>query len=117
MFPLANGETVTRLRRKLIEDPVSGLPTRSSWKNPDSITLEGVGILPSSSVETITTTSTKVTTQMSLYGENGMDVQPEDRIDARSGLWEVTGEVLAHRSGFTGWSPGSEFALKKVVNA
>ncbi|MGL3804717.1 hypothetical protein ACSYDW_01330 [Paeniglutamicibacter sp. R2-26] len=117
MFPLAHGETVTRLRRTLVEDPVSGQPVAGSWKNPNRLLLEGVAIQPSSSVETVTTTQTQVTTQMSLYCETGADVLPADRIEARSGLWEVTGEIQDHRNGFTGWSPGSEFGLRKVATA
>lgn len=114
MFPLAHGEDVTRLRRTLIEDPFSGLPTRGDWTNADRLTIEGVSIQPSSTVEAVNDSRAQVITQMSLYCETGSDVLSMDRIEAASGLWEVQGEIQNYASGFTGWSPGSEFAIKKV---
>lgn len=115
MFPLANGETVIRLRRTLIEDTFSGLPTKGDWTTANRLTLEGVSIQPSSTVEAVNDSRAQVITQMSLYCETGSDVLPMDRIEAASALWEVQGEIQNHTSGFTGWSPGSEFGIKKVL--
>lgn len=116
MFPLANGEDMIRQRRKLIADEISGLPTKGSWDTPDELTIEGAGIMPSSSVEVTGEGSQRTITKMSLYCETGLDIQPMDRIKARSGIWEVQGELQDYRSGFTGWSPGSEFAVEKAPN-
>lgn len=114
MFPLANGETVTRVRRTLINDPFSGLPTKGDWTTATRLEIEGVSIQPSSTVEAVNDTRAQTITQMSLYCETGADVLPMDRIEARSGSWEVRGELQDYKSGFTGWSPGSEFAIEKV---
>lgn len=115
MFPLANGESMARLRRRLVKDEYSQQMTKADWSNPDRLEVEGAGIMPSTSQETATTNRTTVTTQMALYCESGLDIKPLDRIQARSGLWEVEGEVLDNVSGFTGWSPGSEFKVKRVT--
>lgn len=115
MFPLANGETVTRERGQLVADAYSGQPTKRVWTDPDSIELEGVAIAPSSSTETRTEDRSSVTTGMSLYAAPGVDVLPHDRIRARSGLWDVEGEVADWKSALTGWNPGVEFRVKKVA--
>lgn len=115
MFPLANGETMTRLRRRLVTDEYSHQVTKADWSNPHRLEVAGAGIMPSTSQETNTVNRTTVTTQMSLYCETGLDIKPLDRIEARSGLWEVEGEVLDNVNCFTGWSPGSEFKVKRVT--
>ena len=114
MFPLAHGETVVRERRRLVPDAYSGEETRADWTDPDELEIEGVAIAPGTSMETRTENRTLTTSGMSLYGQPGMDVLPQDRIRARSGLWEVDGEVADYRNAFTGWNPGVEFTLKKV---
>ncbi|MFJ4026028.1 hypothetical protein ACIPWF_00770 [Paenarthrobacter sp. NPDC089989] len=115
MFPLPNGETVQRERAALAEDPFSGEQTVREWSDPDTIDLVGVAIAPSSSNESLASDRNTVTTSMSLYGPPGIDVLPFDRIRARSGLWEVEGEVADWKNAFTGWNPGVEFRVKKVV--
>lgn len=114
MFPLANGETVTRERAQLVPDPYSGESTKRVWTDPDLLELEGVAIAPSSSTETSTEDRTSVATSMSLYASPGADVLPHDRIRARSGLWQVEGEVADWRNALTGWNPGVEFRIGKV---
>lgn len=114
MFPLANGETVTRERGQLVPDPYSREATKRVWTDPDLLELEGVAIAPSSSTETTTEDRTSTTTAMSLYAAPGVDVLPQDRIRARSGLWDVEGEVADWKNAFTGWNPGVEFRIRKV---
>jgi hypothetical protein len=114
MFPLANGETVTRERAQLVPDPYSGEPTKRDWTAPDLLELEGVAIAPSSSTDTRSVDRTTTETRMSLYAGPGVDVLPEDRIRARSGLWRVEGEVADWRNALTGWNPGVEFQITKV---
>lgn len=114
MFPLANGETVTRERARLVTDPYSNELTKTDWADPDSVELEGVAIAPSSSTETRAEDRTSVTTGMSLYAGPGVDVLPQDRIRARSGLWRVEGEVADWTNALTGWNPGVEFRVAKV---
>lgn len=114
MFPLRHGETVTRLRRRMVLDPYSGEETQGSWDAPDELEIVGVAIGPSSTVEFVTNDRSQVTTSMSLYGTQGLDVKPADRIRARSGLWDVVGDELAYTSPFTGWDAGSEYQVRRV---
>jgi hypothetical protein len=114
MFPLANGETVVRERGRMVPDPYSGQATKRVWDDPDTLDIEGVAIAPSIGTETRTEDRTSVVTPMSLYCTPGVDVLPQDRIRARSGLWQVEGEVADWKNAFTGWNPGAEFRLKKV---
>lgn len=116
MFPLEHGETVVRLRGHLVADPYSGEQTKRVWTNPepDELELVGVAIAPSTGTETQSADRNTTTVPMSLYGESGMDVQPHDRIRARTGLWEVEGEVADWMNPLTGWAPGAEFRVKKV---
>jgi hypothetical protein len=115
MFPLKHGETVKRVRRQMTTDPYSAEQTLGSWDAAPEITIEGTAIAPSSTSETTTDDRGQVITVMSLYGAQGLDVLPEDRIRARSGLWDVVGEEQVWTNPFTGWSPGSEWQIRKVV--
>lgn len=114
MFPLEHGETVVRVRGQLVADPYSGELTKRVWTDPDELELVGVAIAPSTGTETQSVDRNTTTVPMSLYGESGMDVQAQDRIRARTGLWEVEGEVATWDNPLTGWQPGAEFRVKKV---
>lgn len=115
MFPLANGETVTRERAQLVPDPYSGENTKRDWTDPDTLDIEGVAIAPSTGTETQSEDRNTRETPMSLYCAPGIDVLPHDRIRARSGLWNVEGEVADWKNALTGWNPGMEFRVKKVT--
>jgi hypothetical protein len=114
MFPLANGETVIRLRRRMILDPYSGEETLGTWADADEHPIEGCAVAPSSTTAPVNDNRQMTITTMSVYGPADMDVLPHDRIRSRSGLWEVDGENAAWANPFTGWRPGDEFPLKKV---
>jgi hypothetical protein len=79
------------------------------------LTIEGAAIGPSSTQEPSSDDRQMVITSMSLYCASGLDVKPADRVQARSGLWDVVGEEQAWSSPFTGWAPGSEYQLRKVA--
>lgn len=113
MFPLTAGETVIRERARLALDPYSNELTVLDWSTPDLLQIEGTAIAPGTSTEARQVNRAPVTTPMSIYGPPAMDVKPRDRIRARSGLWEVEGEVANWINPFTGWEPGAEFAIKK----
>ena len=115
MFPISNGETVTRLRRQMVLDQYSGESTQGSWDAPDELAVSGAAIAPSSTTEPLADNRRMVVTSMSLYCASGLDVKPDDRIRARSGVWDVVGEEQMWSSPFTGWSPGSEYELRKVA--
>lgn len=114
MFPLANGETVTRERAQLVPDPYSGESTKRDWTAPDTLIIEGAAIAPSSSSESSTENRTTTTTAMSIYAAPGTDLLPDDRIRARSGLWEVQGDTSDWRNALTGWNPCVEFRVERV---
>lgn len=115
MFPLRHGETATRLRRQMVSDPYSQEQTQGSWETPAELPIEGAAIGPSSTIEQNGDDQQRVITSMSLYCASGLDVLPDDRIQARSGLWDVVGEEQVWSNPFTGWAPGSEYQLRKVV--
>lgn len=115
MFPLRHGETVTRLRRQMVLDPYSEEETLGSWEDAAELPLVGVAIGPSSTTELTTEDRQQLVTSMSLYGAQGLDVLPADRIRARSGLWDVVGEEQLWSNPFTGWDPGSEYQIRKVT--
>lgn len=115
MFPLSSGEKVIRERGRPVADPYSDEYTDMDWADPDKLEVDGVAIAPSSSSEVSTLDRRTVTTGMSLYAEPGVDVLSRDRIRARSGLWEVEGEVADWKNALTGWNPGVEFRIKKVA--
>lgn len=110
-----HGETVVRLRRQMIADPYSGENTQGSWDDADELPIAGVAIGPSSTQEVMADDRQQLITSMSLYGPQGLDVEPEDRIRARSGLWDVTGEEQQWSNPFTGWDAGSEYQVRKVT--
>lgn len=115
MFPLKHGETVVRVRRRMVLDPYSQEETLGSWEDADEAPIKGVAVAPTSSIEVDSESRQMVITGMSLYCGVDADVLPEDRIRARSGLWEVEGERQEWVSPFTGWMPGCQFAIRKVV--
>lgn len=115
MFPLRNGEAVVRLRRKLVHDPYSGEETLSDWDDADELEIKGVAIAPTSSVEVDEAGRQMVVTGMSIYGAIDADIAAEDRVQARSGLWDIKGEYLAWKNPFTGWEPGAQASIKKVT--
>ena len=115
MFPLPNGETVVRERGTPVVDPYSQETTDLDWSSPDELPIEGAAIGPSSTSEVVSDDRGKIITLMSLYCASGLDVRPDDRIRARSGLWDVVGDELAWSNPFTGWAPGSEYQLRRVA--
>lgn len=113
-FPLKHGETVVRLRRKLVHDPYSGEETLSDWEDVDELEIKGVAIAPTSSVEVDEAGRQMVVTGVSVYGASDADIAAEDRLRARSGLWDVVGDYVVWRSPFTDWEPGAQASIRKV---
>lgn len=115
MFPLADGQTVIRERRRLTPDPYSQEATLADWSEPLELTLEGVAIAPSSSVESTAVDRNPVVTQMSIYCGPDEDILAGDRIRDGETLWDVQGEVANWKNPLTGWAPGAEFRIKRVA--
>lgn len=61
--------------------------------------------------------SSRVITGFSLYGPAGSDILAADRIkDPRTGnFYDVVGEAAEWENPFTGWAPGFEAALERVM--
>ena len=110
-----HGETVTRERGQLVADPYSGEASSRDWTDPETLPVEGAAIGPSSTTEQAGDDRLTVTSSMSLYCQSGLDIEPHDRIRARSGLWDVVGEEQVWINPFSGWAPGSEYQLRKVL--
>lgn len=114
-FPLKHGETIVRLRRRLVDDPYSGEATLGDWSDADELEIKGVAIAPTSSVEVDEAGRQMVVTGVSIYGAADADIAAEDRLRARSGLWDVVGDFVVWRSPFTGWEPGAQASIKKAT--
>ena len=110
-----HGETVTRLRRKLVTDPYSQQETLGDWSDPDRLTIAGVAVAPSSSFSVRDASRSQVTMSMSVYAPSGADVQPGDRIEAASGVWLLDGAAMDWANPFTGTRFGLEFQVTKAV--
>ncbi|WP_139244210.1 hypothetical protein [Arthrobacter alpinus] len=99
----------------MVEDPYSGELTQGRWEDADELSIVCAAVAASSTTEPASPNRQMVITSMSVYGPPDMDVQPADRIRDSRGLWEVSGENAAWKNPFTGWRPGDEFPLKRVV--
>ena len=113
----AYGESIIRIRRTMVEDPYSGELTQGRWEDANELLIEGAAVAASSTTEQASPNRQMVITSMSVYGPSGMDVLPEDRIRDSRGLWDVTGENFAWRNPFTGWTPGDELPVRRVIGA
>lgn len=110
-----HGETVVRLRRKLVADPYSQQDTLGDWSDPDRLPIAGVAVAPSSSFSVRDATRSQVSMSMSVYAPAGSDVQPGDRIEAASGVWLLDGAAMDWANPFTGTQFGVELQATRVV--
>lgn len=108
------GETVVRLRRKLVLDPYSEQQTLGDWSDPDELPIVGAAVAPSSSFSVRDPSRSQVSYSMSLYAPTGSDVQAGDRIRSASGLWLLDGGAMDWRNPFTGTTFGIELQATRV---
>lgn len=127
MFP--HGETVTRLRAPLAEDPYSGETIRRDWAGatwpsvfpavwPDDVEaleIPGCAFDPGGSSEPAEQGRASVTTQPSILAPFGADITATDRVVIRDRTWDVDGDPAAYRNPFTGWEAGLVVKLKAVA--
>ncbi|RJT88124.1 hypothetical protein D6T64_12105 [Cryobacterium melibiosiphilum] len=112
-FPF--GQTVTRERRKLIDNPYDPTsPTQGSWDDPDTITVYDAFVASSSSAAVPSATRTQVVTQKSLYCPPATDIVDGDRVKSGSHTYTVDAVPEADVSPFTGWAPPMEVPLVEV---
>lgn len=114
MFPLAYGETVTRLRGVPKSDRFSGEATTLDWSDPLELDISGCAFDPGSSIEPLEIGRDAVVTRPTVYAPSGADVLAGDRIVIRGRTWQVDGEPADYRSPFSGWAAGLAIHVKAV---
>lgn len=111
-FP--HGETVTRERRRPVQDPYNpDRTTPGSWEDPlDVITLEQCFIDSASSSSTNDAMREPVSTSKSLYSTDpAVDVKVGDRIRRGTDVFYVRERTEADVNPVTGWQPVVEIPL------
>jgi len=111
-FP--HGEIVTRLRGHLVLDPYSDEAERTSWENPDVLSLGRCGVYPSASLEPVASDRNAVLSDFDIYTETTVDVIATDRLELRGLLCEVVGRPNFPHHPMTGWDPGGVIQAKIV---
>lgn len=110
----AFGQTVTRERRRPIQDPYDPAATiPGSWDGPlDVLPLEGcyVDFGASSSVNDATRSPVSTTTTL-FCPDSSVDVKAGDRIRVGADVWYVNERPAGYVNPFTGWAPPLEIPL------
>jgi hypothetical protein len=114
MIPFRHGETVTRLRATLIEDPYSSEDTEPDWEFPAELDIPGCAFNPGVSSEPLQNARNAVITRPEVYAPPGADVLAGDRLVVRGVTYEVQGNPQDWISPFTGWHPGLVVPLEAV---
>lgn len=112
------GDTATRLRRQLWDDPYSGEPTLRPWDDgghePDALEIPGFAFNPGGSNEVAADGRTIITTSPTAYGPIGADVKAGDRLVVRGVTYNVDGNPAEWVNPFTGWAAGVAVPLELV---
>ena len=104
LFPY--GETVTRQRGVLVEDPYSGSDSSLDWETPAELDIAGCGVAAGTTLDPNVDARDMVVSDFTVYAPAGADVEPHDRVIVRGFVCEVVGRPFVWRSPFTGWAPG-----------
>jgi hypothetical protein len=80
----------------------------------DDHVLTDCAIAPRESTEATGDRAT-VIVGVSLYAPHGADIRPTDRLILPDGAYQVVGQPFDYVNPFTGWAPGVEVALERVV--
>lgn len=84
-------ETAVRIRRALVEDPMSGKPTLSDWDNAHELDIHDVLFSDGTTSEFPDVDLETLSALAVLYLPHGVDVSSQDRIRIRGALWSVEG--------------------------
>lgn len=112
-FPF--GQTLYRLRGKLMEDPYAEEQVPADWSDPDVLEIPGAFIAQTSTSMLGDATREQALESKSLYCDGALDIQKGDRI--RNGpddapIYTIAGiPPEADVNPFTGWSPPREIPL------
>lgn len=88
MFPY---QTIIRIRRRLVEDEMSGQPTLSDWENADEAEIDRVLFSPGTSDEFPQVHLEAREALAVIYLPLGADVRSGDRVRVDGALWAVEG--------------------------
>lgn len=109
----AFGESVTRLRAPMSEDPYSGELTAPDWDSASEAMISGCAIVPVSSDEAPTVGRAELLTLRTLLAPHGVDILPTDRVrDSAGVVWKVDGRRADWQSPFTGHVFGATVPLR-----
>jgi hypothetical protein len=88
--------------------------TVTAWAPDESV--PRVAVAPGSSTEAAAGGSSTVVTQLTIYLPPGVTVSAQDQVTVRGERYSVDGDKSGEWvNPFTGWSPGSALALKRVT--
>ncbi len=115
-FP--HGETVYRLRAKLIRDPYSSEEVGADWEDPDELEIPSAFIAQTSTSMLTTATREQALEAKSLFCDGAFDIAKGDRIreGADGPTYTIEGiPPAADPNPFTGWTPPREVPLTRYV--
>lgn len=102
----AHGETITRLRAFVAEDPYSGEETELDWTNAYQLEIGGWAIAQDATSEPVEVARSSVRSDFTLYRDEPADVLAADRLIIGGLTCQVDGHPFAWRHPITGWEAG-----------
>lgn len=111
----AHGETVTRIRAALVEDPYSTEDTLLDWTDAPEVDIPNVAVEPRPSSEPVQDARNSVVSGFTLYMKTGGDLTPLDRVRVRGVVYDIDGEIADWRSPYSGSRPGLVVQTKRVA--
>lgn len=110
-----HGETVIVLRGRPVTDAYSRQETGISFDDPIPTTFERCAVGQTSTVERVEAGRTAVVTDLVVVLPYDADVTARDRIKIRGQVHEIVGDPFPVKNPFTGWTPGTEVHVGRVV--
>lgn len=111
----AHGELVTVLRGSPILDPYSHEETGRSWTDPTPTPYPKCAVYQNTTEEPTEDGRNSVRTATTVLLPANADITARDRVVVRGQTFEIDGDPFPWHSPFTGWEPGTQVTLGKVV--